>query len=410
MLKQISHRVLAKRHFWRYASFTELNELYVSNMLRAVAGSLFGIFVPVYMLGSGYSIIAICMYFVLYFVMRAVADILTAHIVAYIGPKHAWILSHLSSIAALICLLGIGSTPWLFWLSAIFNAWCASLMWIPLHVDFSKIKDVEHNGKEQGFMMILQKVGGAVGPMLGGYIAATYGPQLTIIVSIIIYTLSLIPILSTPEQVQTRQKIQFKGFPYKKVWRDIVSHAAQSTDATVSNSMWPLFLTLAVFTSTAGYEEIGFASTISLIAAIVITYMYGRVLDGKHPLVLLRISTVANSLVYIARITVKNILGVVATNIGNEAAFTGQWMATNKGMYVSVDDLPGHRIAYFTILQATGELVKCLVWVLLAVLTLFVSTVSAIQICFAVTGLLALLVLVERYAALRPRVSRRLLQ
>jgi len=410
MIKKISHKLLSKRHQWRYASFSELNELYVSNMLRAVAGSLFGIFVPIYMLSSGFSVLLICTYFILYFIVRALTDILTAYIVAYIGPKHSWILSHLASIASLICLLGIESTPWLFWLSAVFSALCASLLWIPLHVDFSKIKNTEHNGKEQGFMMILQKVGGAAGPMLGGYIAATYGPQFTIVASIVIYTLSLIPLLSTPEQVQTRQKIKFKGFPYKKVWRDIISHGAQGVDATASNSMWPMFLTLAVFTTTSGYEEIGFASTVSLIIAIVITYVYGRVLDGRHPLALLRVSTVVNALVYIARIFTKNILGVVLTNVGNEAAFTGQWMATSKGMYSAVDDLPGYRIAYFTILQVTSELSKCCIWLLLAALTFTVSDVSALQICFVVTGLVSLFVLVERYAILRPRSTHRLLQ
>lgn len=410
MIKKITHTLLARHHFWRYASFTELNELYVSNMLRAIAASLFGIFAPVYMLGSGYDIREVCLYFILYFIVRSASDVATAHVVAFIGPKHAWILSHLASIASLLCLLGIESSPWLLWLSAIFSAWCASLMWIPLHVDFSKVKDASHNGKEQGFMMILQKIGGAAGPLLGGYIAATYGPHLTIMASIVIYALSLIPILSTPEQVQTKQKIQFRGFPYKKVWRDIVSHAAQGADATVSNSMWPMFLALAVFTSTAGYEEIGFASTISLILAVVITYLYGKVLDGRHPLTLLRVATIANSFVYVLRILTKNLLGVVVTNVANESTFTGQWMATTKGMYGSVDDLPGYRIAYFTILQATGELAKCLLWVLLAILSYFVTDVTAIQVCFAITGLISLLVMTERYKVLRPRTSRRLLQ
>lgn len=409
MIKKITHTLLARHHFWRYASFTELNELYVSNMLRAVAGGLFGIFIPVYMLQSGYSLTAVCMYYVLYFVVRGFSDLLSAHIVGAIGPKHTWILSHLSSIASLACLLGIGSAQWLFWLSAVFSAFCTSFLYIPLHVDFSKVKSTEHNGKEQSFFMMLEKVGKATGPLLGGYIAATYGANFTIIASIILFTLSLIPLLSTPEQVATHQKVTFKGFPYKKVWRDIVSNGAQGIDATVTNGMWPVFMSLAIFT-TASYEKIGLASTVSLLVALFITYIFGRVLDGKRPLLLLRVTTILDTGVYVGRVFANSLGSVIGVNVANETAFSGIWMAAAKGKYAAVDDLPGYRVAYFTVLELTSQFMKCCIWLLLALLTLFVSDISALQICFGVTGVLVLGIMIERYKVLRPRTSWRLLQ
>lgn len=409
MLKQISSRVLAKRHFWRYASFTELNELYISNMLRAIAGSLFSVFVPIYMLKSGYSVTYISLYFVVYFVVRVFGDLLSGLITARIGPKHTWILSHICSIINLICLLGITSTPYLFWVSALFSGLSTSLLHVALFVDFSKIKHPEHSGKEQGYFMILEKVGSAVGPIMGGYIAAQYAPSFTIVASIVLFAASLIPLLSTPEAVQTRQKIQFKGFPYKRVWRDIVSHSAQGIDTTVTAGMWPLFMAIVIF-SGGVYQSVGFATTISFVVSVFMTYIIGKIVDSNWSLKLLRLAVVLDSLTYVGRIFTRSLGGVLAVNVSNEAAYTGSMVAYNKGMFAAADDLPGYRIAYFTAMEMVSEFAKGMIWAALAVLSALVSDSSALVICFAATAVIALFIMSERFSALRPRVSKRLLQ
>ena len=402
MLKNATSRILAKRHFWRYASFTELNELYVSNMLRAVAANLFSIFVPIFLLKSGYSLTWVSLYFVFYFGVRVFGDILSGLIVARIGPKHTWILSHTSNILNLVCLLGLSSHPALFWVSSLFNALGTSFQHIPLHIDFSKIKHTDHNGKEQSFFMTLDKIGSAVGPMLGGFIAAQYGANLTIIASIVLYIGSLIPLLSTPEPVKIKQHIKFKDFPLKKIWRDVISHSLQGVDTTVTAGMWPIFLVIVVFHNSV-YQSVGLISTVSIVVAVFTTYLFGKIIDSERRLTFFRIASSINSLVYVARIFASSLVGALGVNLINESAYTGSMMAYNKGMYAAADDLPGYRIAYFTYMEVISEFAKGAMWLGLAGLTVVLSDASSLKIAFAFTGIATLGIMLERYKALRHR-------
>lgn len=409
MIKKTAHTILKKYHFWRYASFDELVELYVSNMLRAVAANLFSIFVPIYLLKSGYDVRTIAYYYVFYFVVRMFGDLISGFVVSRIGPKHTWIFSHICNIITLMLLLGVENSPTLFWISAVTNGLSTSLQHLPLHVDFSKIKHQEHNGKEQGFFMILEKIGSAIGPILGGYIAATYAPSFTIIASIGIYVLSLIPLLSTPEPVRTKQRITFKKFPLKKIKRDLLTHSLRGIDTTVTAGMWPLFMALVIFKSSP-YESVGFVSTVAIVVALFSAMTFGRLIDNRNPVFLLRVLAVFNSILYIGRIFAGSLLHVIGINISNEVAYTGSVMTYNKGMYAAADALPGYRIAYFTIMEFVSEFAKISIWILLAGLTLFVSDVTALQICFGVTSVLSLGIMFERFKALRPREYKRLLQ
>jgi MFS family permease len=341
--------------------------------------------------------------------VRFFGDILTGFAIAKFGPKHVWIFSHSANILNLLCLLWISKYPWLIGLSVIFNALGSSFQYIPIHVDFSKIKHLEHNGKEQGYFLMLEKVGSAIGPLLGGYIAAEYGASYAIIASIVLYVGSLIPLMASPEPVLAKQKITFKGFPFKKVWRDIVANAARAVDATVSTSMWPIFMALTFFHISV-YEEIGFVTTISFVLAVIMTYGIGKFIDKYDALKFLRVGTFANSLVHLGRVFTSNLFTATGINIANEATTVSTSIAYYKGVYDAADDLPGFRIIYFVVIEAAGELVKIPIWLLLFGLTFATNSTTALQVCFVVTAIVSLGLLLENFKALRPNFLARLLQ
>lgn len=67
MIQKIINTLLEPRHFWRTVGFDELSEIYTSQMLRSLAASLVGIFVPIYLYKIGYSLVAICFMFLIWF-------------------------------------------------------------------------------------------------------------------------------------------------------------------------------------------------------------------------------------------------------------------------------------------------------------------------------------------------------
>jgi hypothetical protein len=75
-------------------------------------------------------------------------------------------VSYVLQIIALGMFMGLGSGAFPLWLVALFWGAAGSLFFTAFHVDFSKVKHAEHGGKEVGFMMIMQRVGGLLGPLL----------------------------------------------------------------------------------------------------------------------------------------------------------------------------------------------------------------------------------------------------
>ena len=56
MIHRASNSLLKRRHFWRYASFSEVAELYASRLLRIFALNMISLFIAVYLYNQGYSL------------------------------------------------------------------------------------------------------------------------------------------------------------------------------------------------------------------------------------------------------------------------------------------------------------------------------------------------------------------
>ena len=93
MLKKILSHILEPRHFWRDVGFSELNELYASNLLRRLSISILLIFVPIYLYKHGYQVAVIFSLFGMLFVAKVLCDFLAGYTVARYGPKHTMIVA-----------------------------------------------------------------------------------------------------------------------------------------------------------------------------------------------------------------------------------------------------------------------------------------------------------------------------
>jgi hypothetical protein len=78
MLQKAIHKILKPRHFWRDIGFNELSELYTSMLIRSLATSLIGLFVPIYLYKLGYSVRSIFLFFIIFFSVRIFCDIASA--------------------------------------------------------------------------------------------------------------------------------------------------------------------------------------------------------------------------------------------------------------------------------------------------------------------------------------------
>lgn len=400
MIQKLIFRLLEKRHSWRTVGFSELAELYASTMLRSLGLSIIGVFVPIYLYKIGYDIPTISLFMGGLFATRIVADVISGYLVARVGPKHSILGSNLMQIVGLMFLVSLPQYHWPLWIISIIWGFAASMFFIAYHVDFSKIMHRGSGGKELGFMTIMERMGAALGPLIGGVIATLFGAEYTIMAAIVLFMGAVIPLFLSAETTRLHQKISFRGLPYRKLWRDFISFGVMGADNTISISVWPLFAAITILTVNT-YASIGLVTSLGIIAAILAARFIGNVVDRSQGVALLNWSVGANAFLHLVRPFTSGFGGVIMVNIANEVLSTGYKLPFTKGMYGRADDLPGFRIAYLSVMEMIADIGKTLAWLFIWVICFFVDPITALWISFFVIAAPSALMSLQRFPAIK---------
>lgn len=402
MLRRIVSKLLERHYFWRFAGFNELSELYTSMMLRSMGLSLVGIFVPIYLYKLDYTLLAIFFFMAGICASRMIFNPLAGQLVAYAGPKHVMLVSFVTQIIALAMLLTLPSLQWPLWLIAVVSGAALSLFFIAYHVDFSKVMHADHGGKELGFMTVLERLGGALGPVLGGVVASAFGAQYTIGMALFFLILAVIPLFMTAEPTRTRQKLSFRELPYGRLKRDFFVFTMLGVDNQVSMVLWPLYLAVVLFTVNT-YATVGLVTSIGIIAAILAARFIGQLIDRHRGGLLLRWSAAGGALLHLFRPFIGTLSGVVLMNMAHDGVATGYRLALLKGMYARADELPGFRIVYIVWVETISDVGKTIFWLLAAAAIFIVGQEGAMEVGFILGAIASLLLMVQRFPGLRSR-------
>lgn len=397
MLKQSVHKFLRRTHFWRDTGLDELSELYISNLLRSIALTIFFVFIPFYLYEHSYSPALIFGFYGCFFVVRAVSDIVAGFFVARYGPKHTMILSNIFQILSASLLLTIPQQHWNVALLALPFGIAQSFFFISYHVSFSKIKHTPKAGAELGHMQVFEKIGYALGPLVGGVIGSVLGSQYIFITASLLLILSLWPLFLTSEPTITHQKLQFKTLPVDKIKRDIFANICLGIENSLCQNTWPFYVAVFVLSGTV-YAQLGLLTALGVLVAILSAKIIGRMSDTRLARPILRTSAVLNAVIHCVRPFVSNIGGVLAVNVANETVTSGYRMPFAKGLYAAADELPGHRIVYIASLECSSCIVKATVWFMLALLATVFNLQTVLVISFFVAVIASLGITKERFA------------
>ena len=365
MIKTLLYKILEKRHFWRYASFSEIAELYTSRTIRVIAMHIVSGFTSVYLYESGKSLSFIVLFWLLFYMFKTPFSFLSGYFVGYFGPKHVILISNLLYVPA---MMSLGLMPMFgdicIWLWGLFMAISGSIYYTAYNVDFSKVKNVEHAGKEIAFMNILEKVAIGVSPIIGGLIAMYFNLGLVIWVAAGLFAIAAMPLFWSGEPVRLYRKLNFRGFPWRMTFRSISAQVGIGFDSVTTVIAWSLFIVIAIFPGAGWdiYVKLGFLSSVTILAAIFASYAYGKVIDRSKGGSLLKFGVIANALVHISRPFATTPASIVGTNITNEIATMGYNMAFTRGLFDTAD-ISGHRVMYFSICGVVidlGAAIACL--------------------------------------------------
>ncbi len=400
MFNKFLNIFVRKRHYWRDITFSELAEIYTSMSLRSFGFGVIGIFVPIFLYKSGVRLQDIYLFYLLFFVIRLPAAYLSAYIIGRIGPKHSIAVSTVLIITFLLMLLSFNTVVWPLYLLSFFFSIANTLFFLAYHTDFSKIKDSKNGGKELGWLNIFERVGSAVGPVIGGLMATLISPEFTIVFAIMVLLGSLIPLFLTNEPVKVHQHIQFKGFNWHRHKRDFVSLSAHNVENVASQVMWPLYIAIVIFAENT-YAKLGVIVGIATAVSIVSARMIGEVIDNRKGLKLLQYGTYINATIHILRSFTSTATGAIAISTINEPTTLTYHMPLLKGFYDEADSEPGYRIVYLTVTEIINGVAKAIYYLGLFMACYFFDPISVLRYSFIIVGVISLGMLFQRFPALK---------
>lgn len=403
MLQQFIHKLLLRRHFWRHATFSEVAALYASRTLRTMALNISAVLMSVYLYQNGYAVQFIAGYWAIYYFLKIFMAFPVAKYVARFGPKHAVLLSNLLYIPAIAAFTfvptwGIAAMT----VTGLLQGVSATLYNMGYLVDFSKVKSVEHAGKELAYMNIFDKAAKGLSPLIGGVLAFAAGPEATMWAAAGLFAVASVPLFRTAELSKSRYGLRFRGFPWRTTWRSMVAETGVGFDVVASGTVWSLLVAITILgvTSDRVYAELGALLSVVMFSAFAASYAYGRLIDRRRGGELLRTAVIGSAIVHATRPFVGSVGVTVGVNVASEATTAGYAMAFTRGLFDTAD-LSGHRITYLACIEVMANFGAALASALFMLAVMLYGDVQGMQYFFFAAAVVVLIIATPKFSLYR---------
>jgi MFS family permease len=402
MLSAIHHLHHQHRSFWDLLRRNEMAHVYASMIIKNLALALTSLFVPVFLLESGYNLADVAWFLLAYFFLRILGfNYFLGKITARFGAKAMMILSFIFTAIAL--LLVSFQSEWrlpLTVLGAIYG-FASTMMIFSFDVEFSKIHTVAHTGSQLGWLRVVEKFGSILGPVAGGVIATFFGGEYIFVVGLILMILAGLPLLLVKTKKQPHQPFTMRGFPWRDYLRTARVYCANGIQVVTNGPVWPLYMALFIAMPVDVYFGLGLLSSLSVVVALVASLTIGYFVDRhrRQARKVLRAGVIGHSVLDLARPWIGGYSAALALNLTSEVADTAMAIPYCKGIYDESNN--NRRIQYFVFLTTVDSITKGLFWLGFWLLTFFLPDLTVFQIAFVVAAVVVLFVTQERFKALR---------
>jgi MFS family permease len=347
----------------------------------------------------GYELTFIAAYWAIYYFLKIFMAFPAAKYISRFGPKHAILLSNLLYIPAMIIFSFVPTGGVLaIVLTGLLQGVSATVYDLGYLIDFSKVKNAEHAGKEIAYMNILEKIAKGLSPLIGGLLAFMAGPEVTMWAAAGLFAIASIPLLQTAEPTKSRNGFVFRGFPWRMAWRSMVAETGVGFDVVASGTVWSLFVAIAILGTDGNqvYAQLGALLSVVMLVAILSSYVYGRLIDKRRGGELLFYSVMADAVVHATRPFVNTVGVTVSTNIANEVATTGYAMAFTRGIFDTAD-LSGFRITYLACVEVMANVGAMLASVFFLVAIMLFGDIPGMRYFFFIAAAFVMIIAIPKF-------------
>lgn len=355
----------------------EMGRVYWCNTVATLGVSLVAIFVPIFLLKSGFTFSDVLVFLLLQQLFAGVLQYPASKLFHYLYPHHMLMLGTLL-YAVFFGLLGtLPKYHWPLALLAVVWALNRSTYWTAFHYTFGFARGHTQSGRQVAGFVALALFATTVAPAIGGVIATLFGITYIYIAAIVILVVAVLPMLSAHDG-PPRAQLNMSWHEAIAMRRDALANMCNGVILMGEQSMWPLL----VYVLVSSYAGVGILSTVIAFSSIAITLYVGRRqgMRGEHHYIKRGIGTY--SATNFGRAVVQNSSQVFGLNV---LAGIGRslYITPYMNRYCSNSDGP-HRLGYITIMESAFAVGSALFILVLLMLSLLwpMQTVLAISLLF----------------------------
>ncbi len=263
---------------------SELSEYCYHKMIFAFGRNIVSIFIPIYLLTLGYSLLTVLSWFLVARILTPFITFGGLNLENRLGMRKLILISLLMYPVYFFMILQIKTIPELFLLSAIFYSVLSSIYWSQESVLFLRVSKRKEIAFEKGVSGSLQSIVSLFAPIIGALILVYSGMDSLILIAGIILTLSIIPI-KVMKKAHFKLKTSFhdrtkKHGIDKKTLIELYHRGFQSE---------PIWFAFPMILFIYGFEllEIGFVGFLISLVGVITPMIIGKAIDLHREKILL---------------------------------------------------------------------------------------------------------------------------
>lgn len=292
-------------HHFHFKEFihNKYNELVIAETFRYIALSLIALFVPLFLIELGYSIIVIAIMEAVSYILCVFAHYYILKYLHIIGVKRMLISSYLLNIIFYIILynsdnlIGVFGNVYFLLFIFIFNVIPFVAYWTAHHVYIIRSVNNKNTGKRVGIIFAIPTLLGIVGPYLGSVLITDYGFKFIFFASTLLLMIGSGSLFFSSDIKIRKPKIEIKYIIDIKNIRKNLIYFMQGVGLSATGFLWPVFL----FFSSVKLTSIGLLYFLSNASYSVVGYLSGKQSDKRGNRLLVQIGSFGHGLSIIFR-------------------------------------------------------------------------------------------------------------
>ncbi len=293
---------------YRYFRNKELDELYASIGIKSFAISLISIFIPIYLLTLGFSLIDVAIYNLIYYAGIIAFYPSSISLAARWGVKKTMMLGIISALGYFAALNYITS-GFPYYIAAAIQGLSTALYWTSYHIEFTEILDTAKGGTEISISRIIAIGSMILGPIVGAFFILSDSFSFIFLLVSVLLIFAMLPLFLTKDIKAQPVRASFsKIIKYGGKGMAIASQAGGFL-GFVTGVLWPVF----IFLTLKSIMDLGWIVSATSAIMVTILFLMGRSTDRDENMTL-KSGVILHSLSWISRLLFLFPIGVFINN------------------------------------------------------------------------------------------------